>query len=469
MTDGTASDSNTAGRAPGHGPAQRSAIMLLGQGRRAFRSWRRSRPFWAGVLLAAAGLELLMIPLPMHSMGLILHIGTGGVLGILIGAILIACALLLWFNPAQRIFYSIVAVLLAIAALIASNLGGFLIGTLLGVVGGSMGFAWTPGRGRRSGTPDLNPAGPDGSAEDERPGAAAEDGTGPLPPADKSRSSDRSGTRGGSGIVLSGIPVIPILGGILALLNLGTGGSGSHGGAGATGTPTPTASSCPSPGASPTPSPGISVGISLGTNASPCPSSSASPGPSANPSPSPSPNPGGSVHPGHSPSPKPSPGHSKSPGHGAKSGASKRAGTSPGVNVAESPSSLTAASAVITGFAYDGLATVHTARGPVKMMQFSMTSLSLTGVDLTVSQGGAVLATHAPELDLNGKVVLYATKLSGDLLGVPVTITPQTPIATILQAVAPLTKTVPVPMTNVVTDQPYTSAISMSVSGLQIS
>jgi hypothetical protein len=445
MSDGIVSDSDPAGR-PAEAdtagqPAQettadrgyrtttasRTAVVLAGRARHGFRSWRRSRPFWAGVLLIAAGLELLMIPLPMHSMGLILHIGTGGVLGILIGAILIACAFLLWFNPAQRVFYSIVAVLLAIAALIASNLGGFLIGTLLGVVGGSMGFAWTPARHGRD------------------------------------TSSDRDL---GNGMVLSGIPVIPVIGGILALLNLGTGGS-PHGGAGATPTPTPTATSCPSPGASPTPSPGISVSIGLGTSPSPCPSSSATPGP--NPRPSPSPSPGGTGHPGHGPRPKPSPGAPKSPGHGGKSGPAKRAGTSPGVNIASSPASLTAASAVITGFAYDGLATVHTARGPVKMMQFTMSSLSLSGVDLTVSQGGAVLTTHAPELDLSGKVVLYATRLSGDLLGVPVTITPQSPLATILQVTAPLTKSVPVPMTNVVTDQPYTSADSMSVNGLQIS
>lgn len=266
--------------------------------------------------------------------------------------------------------------------------------------------------------------------------------------------------------MLSGIPVIPIIGGIVALLNLGHGGSGSSSGTGATSTPTSAATSCPSPGVSATPSPGISVSIGLGTSPSPCPTSSATPGPSASPSPSPSP--GVSGHPGHSPSPKPSTGTSRSPAPGAKTGA-KRAGISPGVNVASSPSSLTASSAVITGFAYDGLATVHTARGTVRMMEFTMSSLSLTGVELTVSQGGAALTTHAPQLDLRGKVVLYATKLSGDLLGVPVTITPQSPLATILQAFAPLTKSVPVPMTNVVTDQPYTSANSMSVSGLQIS
>jgi hypothetical protein len=121
----------------------------LGRAWRGFRAWRRSRPFWAGVLLIIAGAELLLIPLPIHDMGVILHIGVGGVSGILIGAVLILIGLLLWFHPAQHIFYSIVAVLLALAALIASNLGGFLLGTLLGIIGGSLGFAWMPGRPER--------------------------------------------------------------------------------------------------------------------------------------------------------------------------------------------------------------------------------------------------------------------------------------------------------------------------------
>lgn len=121
-----------------------STVGRARSGRLAWRRWRRSRPFWAGILLVLSGAELLLIPLPIHSMGLILHIGTGGVLGILIGALLIACGLLLWFNPTQRVFYAVVAVLLALAALIATNLGGFIVGTLLGVLGGSLGFAWTP-------------------------------------------------------------------------------------------------------------------------------------------------------------------------------------------------------------------------------------------------------------------------------------------------------------------------------------
>lgn len=48
------------------------------------------------------------------------------------------------------------------------------------------------------------------------------------------------------------------------------------------------------------------------------------------------------------------------------------------------------------------------------------------------------------------------------------TLTPGSPLATILQLLAPVTQAVPVPMTNVVTEQPYTTAGSLQADGLQI-
>src|SRR5215475_2421846 len=166
MTDNSES-TEFGGPAPAEagGPAGPAAATRtgtpIGRAWRRYRAWRRSRPFWAGLWLIIAGAELLLIPLPIHSMGVILHIGIGGISGILIGAILIALGLLLWFHPVQRMFYSIVAVLLAVAALVASNLGGFLLGTILGVIGASLGFAWMPGRPeRRRGRRRLS-AGPD--------------------------------------------------------------------------------------------------------------------------------------------------------------------------------------------------------------------------------------------------------------------------------------------------------------------
>jgi len=116
--------------------------------RRRFRAWRRSRPFWGGLLLLLAGIELILIPLSgvlFHgAIKLVIYIGIGGVFGVVIGALLIVAGLVTWFNPAHRTFYSIAGIVLGLASFPASNLGGFLLGMLLALIGGSLAFAWTP-------------------------------------------------------------------------------------------------------------------------------------------------------------------------------------------------------------------------------------------------------------------------------------------------------------------------------------
>ncbi|MDX6315732.1 MAG: hypothetical protein QOF44_5196 [Streptomyces sp.] len=107
-----------------------------------FAAWRGRRPFWGGVLATLGGGEIL---LTQHMpMSIALHIGMLGLAGFLLPALLIVCGLLILFNPAQRLFYSIVGCLLALGTWITSNLGGFVIGLLLGIVGCCMTFGWLP-------------------------------------------------------------------------------------------------------------------------------------------------------------------------------------------------------------------------------------------------------------------------------------------------------------------------------------
>ena len=114
-----------------------------------FRTWRRTRPFWGGLLTLLGGAEVLLsekAPIPV-----IVHLGAQGLAGYLVPIVIVLCALLLWFNPAQRLFYSILAVIASLATLITANLGGFLLGMLLGIAGGSLAFAWVPGAGPKRG------------------------------------------------------------------------------------------------------------------------------------------------------------------------------------------------------------------------------------------------------------------------------------------------------------------------------
>jgi hypothetical protein len=138
----------------GFGAAAGSRRAAFGRWRRtrprraAFGRWRRTRPFWGGFLLLLAGIELLLIPLSgilVHgAVKLVVYIGIGGVFGVLLGVLLIASGLLLWLNPAHRTFHAIAGVVLAVLSFIASNFGGCFIGMLFGIIGGSMGFGWTP-------------------------------------------------------------------------------------------------------------------------------------------------------------------------------------------------------------------------------------------------------------------------------------------------------------------------------------
>lgn len=113
-----------------------------------WRGWRRTRPFWGGLLMLIAGAELIAIPvsgvLSRGQVKLVIYIGIGGVAGILIGALLVAAALLTWLDSPHRMFYGIVGVGLGIVSFPTSNLGGFFLGMLLAITGGALGFAWTP-------------------------------------------------------------------------------------------------------------------------------------------------------------------------------------------------------------------------------------------------------------------------------------------------------------------------------------
>jgi len=110
--------------------------------RSAFRAWRADRPFWGGLLLALGGAEILLTE--KASLKVVLHIGMQGLAGYLLPALMLLLGLLILFNPTQRLFYSITGVLLALGTWLTSNLGGFFIGLLLGVVGSCMAFGWLP-------------------------------------------------------------------------------------------------------------------------------------------------------------------------------------------------------------------------------------------------------------------------------------------------------------------------------------
>jgi len=430
--------------------------------RASWRAWRRGRPFWGGLLLAAAGLELIGIPLSgvlSHgAVKLVIYIGIGGVFGVLIGVLLIACGVAVWLNPAHRVFYGIAGVLLGILSFPASNLGGFFIGMLLAIVGGSMAFAWTladqplpaaPGQPARWPLPSGPLEGYEEEFGDELDDEPPTDEQPAHNPATEEQPTDErpGGTEPGGRhrqrmLAIATLPAI-VMASVL----------GAPGARAATASAKGSGGSC------------ILFIICL-------------PSPTSTPSPTPSPSPGAPT------SPQPSPGSgtpSGSTGHRGKRGsAARRAGPGDGLVAATATSVITAGSATLDHLAYQGAASVPVAGGTVRMMKFTATSITLAGgVTATVTQAGGkggaggtqsvTTRTTSPTLAFTGSVVLYATRLSGCLGALCVTLTPDTAVTLLLQLARGVTGALTLTLTKVTTDQPLVAAGALQTGALQIS
>jgi hypothetical protein len=313
---------------------------------RDWRRWRRSRPFWGGLLLVLAGAEILLIPLAsllIHGgVKLVIYIGIGGVFGILIGALLITAGLLLWISPAHKTFYAVAGLVLGILSFPASNLGGFFLGMLLGIIGGGLAFAWTPD-----------------PVEERHP----------------------------DGRLLAGA-LLPIL----LASSLVTGHAAGD----------------PSTSRHPVPSDSVSRAKMI-------------------------------------------------------------ARADEGLEASVSPSVITAGSATLDGLAYQGTVRMPVAGGEQTMMVFTLHSMTLSGnVTATVTENGQSTVTQSSSLAFSDGVTLYATKLSGSLLGIPTTLTPGNVLTLLLHLLNTVTPAIPLTMTNVTTDQPLVIAGSLQAANLSI-
>ena len=206
------------------------------------------------------------------------------------------------------------------------------------------------------------------------------------------------------------------------------------------------------------------LGICFGPTSSPTPAPSASSSASPNPLPLPSVSlpVGTSLPAGPSAS-----GTAKANG---KKAAQKNASADPGLVASAATEVLTAGSATLAHFAYAGNVTLPVGGGgSVPMMKFTADSITLAGgVTDTVAQGGTTTVTSSPTLAFSGGVTLYATKLTGSLLGVPLTFTPSTVSAVLLTIASVLTSSATITMTNVTTDQPIVIAGALQTGQLSI-
>jgi hypothetical protein len=464
------------------------APTLLRTGRGRFRDWRRSRPFWGGVLLVAAGVELLLAPAAQSlilPIDLIVYAGIAGVSGALIAALLITLGALSWLQPAQHVFFGLVGLALALVSFVTSNFGGFVIGMLLGIVGGSLVFAWAPSvrrrsRGRRrAGTADASGSG----AAEAVPGAGSaeeDDGAGGgVPPA--------ADATAGSGGAFLGAAGAPGEGGVadprprtgpLAALALPLAAAVVLAGAPAPTLGWPWDWFTPPGGGEEQPE----------DDPSQEPSEEPSEEPSAGPTGEP-PEPGGEPgEPGEDgePEEEPEEGSDADPaacellsGESALAGseeefleaveacrAARDEGELPEVPVDEDhdcfqgsvrTSGLTADTLTMRGARYDGVVECPTADGPRRYIMLSMRQADVENGELWFEDGGTRMSLGLPTMNLTGDVRLHITRMHVRLLGIPLTFTPDFPPPLLLPFMI---------VTDVEVDNPMAGTDSMTIPNL---
>ncbi|MFF8029956.1 MULTISPECIES: DUF6114 domain-containing protein [unclassified Streptomyces] len=137
-----------------------------------FRDWRGTRPFWAGLFTLLGGIPIAYLPYATLKLG---HMSlamatTAGAGSLIIGVLLVTLGLTMWFQSATRVFAGVAAILLALVSLVVSNIGGFLVGFLLALVGGALALSWVPGR------PPAEATGHRDGYDAPRPDAASDPG-----------------------------------------------------------------------------------------------------------------------------------------------------------------------------------------------------------------------------------------------------------------------------------------------------
>lgn len=147
--------------------------------RERFKAWRKQRPFLPGLLVILSGVVMLAPAyFTIRVSDLLVMIATiSGVSTLLIGAALIMFGIGMWLQPFAAPYLGVMSILVAIIALPTSNIGGFLVGSLLGIVGGALGLAWEDrdpkpgGKHTRSGKREQAPPAADEGESSRRGGS----------------------------------------------------------------------------------------------------------------------------------------------------------------------------------------------------------------------------------------------------------------------------------------------------------
>jgi hypothetical protein len=109
--------------------------------RERFKNWRARRPFWGATLCILSGLIILWVPAKLYE----LAAAPGSILfvGFFLGGLTLLMGVLSHIMPRLSTLLGVLAIFASVLSIMGA-LGGFFIGTILGIIGGSMLIAWKP-------------------------------------------------------------------------------------------------------------------------------------------------------------------------------------------------------------------------------------------------------------------------------------------------------------------------------------
>ncbi|HEU5139300.1 MAG TPA: DUF6114 domain-containing protein [Bacillales bacterium] len=104
-----------------------------------FKQWRKRRPFWGASLTLLAGLLILWIPLNLYMLAF--APGNFAIVGLLFGGLITIIGVMAYIYPQFSTVLGVMTIFLSVISIMGA-LGGFVVGTILGIVGGSLCIAW---------------------------------------------------------------------------------------------------------------------------------------------------------------------------------------------------------------------------------------------------------------------------------------------------------------------------------------
>jgi MFS family permease len=103
------------------------------------KTWRKKRPLWGALLTVISGLMILWIPLNLYLSTFLP--GSIAIIGLFFGGMIILIGILAFIFPSSSRILGVMTIFLSILSVIGA-LGGFLFGTILGIIGGALLTSW---------------------------------------------------------------------------------------------------------------------------------------------------------------------------------------------------------------------------------------------------------------------------------------------------------------------------------------